>query len=122
MMFDPMPSSIGYIRSGKLLPLAVTSPTRSEALANIPAMSEFVPGYEAGSWFGIGAPRGTPESIIEQLNRVIRVSIDESAVRARLAELGATAIAGSAADFGSFVVRETKRQKAVIQAANIRIN
>ena len=115
MMFDPMPSSIGYIKSGKLLPLAVTSP------ANIPAMSEFVPGYEAGSWFGIGAPRGTPERIIEQLNRATRAGIDDPAVRARLAELGATAIAGSAADFGAFVVHETKRHKAVIQAANIKI-
>jgi tripartite-type tricarboxylate transporter receptor subunit TctC len=121
MMFDPMPSSIGYIKSGKLLPLAVTSPTRSEALAHIPAMSEFVPGYEAGSWFGIGAPRGTPESIIEQLNRATCASIDDPAVRARLAELGATAIAGSSANFAAFVVRETKRQKAVIQAANMNI-
>lgn len=121
MMFDPMPSSIGYIRSGKLLPLATTSPTRSEALANIPAMSEFVPGYEAGSWFGIGAPRGTPESIIEQLNRAARASIDDPAVRARLAELGATAIAGSAADFAAFIVRETTRHEAVIQAANMNI-
>jgi tripartite-type tricarboxylate transporter receptor subunit TctC len=121
MMFDPMPSSIEYIRSGKLLPLAVTSPTRSEALADIPAMSEFVPGYEAGSWFGIGTPRGTPGSIIEELNRAVRASFDDPAVRARLAELGASAIVGSAADFGAFVVRETKRQKAIIEAANIKI-
>ena len=121
MMFDPMPSSIGYIKSGKLVPLAVTSPIRSEALPDIPAMSDFVPGYEAGSWFGIGAPRGTPGDIIERLNREIRMSLDEAGTKARLAELGGIAIAGSAADFGAFIVRETERHGAVIRTANIKI-
>jgi tripartite-type tricarboxylate transporter receptor subunit TctC len=121
MMFDPMPSSIGYIKSGKLVPLAVTSPIRSEALPDVPAMNDFVPGYEAGSWFGIGAPRGTPGDIIERLNREVRMSLDEAGTKARLAELGGIAIAGSAAEFGTFIVRETERHGAVIRTANITI-
>jgi tripartite-type tricarboxylate transporter receptor subunit TctC len=121
MMFDPMPSSIGYIKSGKLVPLAVTSPTRSEALPDVPAMNDFVPGYEAGSWFGIGAPRGTLGDVIERLNREVRMSLDEPGTKARLAELGGIAIAGSAAEFGTFIVRETERHGAVIRTANIKI-
>jgi tripartite-type tricarboxylate transporter receptor subunit TctC len=121
MMFDPMPSSIGYIKSGKLVPLAVTSPIRSEALPDVPAMNDFVPGYEAGSWFGIGAPRATPGDIIERLNREIRMSLDEPGTKARLAELGGIAIAGSAAEFGAFIARETERHGAVIRTANIKI-
>ena len=121
MMFDPMPSSIGYIRSGKLVPLAVTSPIRSEALPDVPAMNDFVPGYEAGSWFGIGAPRGTPGDVIERLNREIRLTLDEAGTKARLAELGGIAIAGSAAEFATFIARETERHGAVIRTANIGI-
>ncbi len=119
-MFDPMSSSIAHIRSGRLFPLAVTSPTRSEALPNVPAMSEFVPGYEAGSWYGIGAPRSTPEEVIRTLNREVNAGLSDSKIRARLADLGATAIPQSPEDFGSFIASEAERFARVIRTANIK--
>jgi tripartite-type tricarboxylate transporter receptor subunit TctC len=118
-MFDPMPSSIAHIRSGKLIPLAVTNPTRSEVLPSVPAMSEFVPGYEAGSWFGIGAPKGTPESIINRINSEVNAGLSDSKIKARLSELGATAIPGTSADFGRFIASETEHFRTVIRAAKI---
>src|SRR5688500_4325194 len=88
VMFDPMPSSIGLINSGRLRPLAVTTSRRSEALPEVPPMSDFVPGYEAGSWFGIGAPRGTPPAIIARLNTEIDAGLSDPGIRARVAALG----------------------------------
>jgi tripartite-type tricarboxylate transporter receptor subunit TctC len=118
-MFDPMPSSIAHIRSGRLIPLAMTSPTRSEALPNVPAMSEFIPGYEAGSWYGIGAPKNTPDHVIRTLNREINAGLSDPKIKARLADLGATAIPQSPADFGSFIASETERFATVIRTARI---
>lgn len=118
-MFDPLPSSIGHIRGGKLRPLAVTSQTRSEALAGVPPMSDFVPGYEAGSWFGLGAPRNTPENIIRDLNDAVNAGLGDSKIKARLAELGGTATARSPSDFGAFLDKETKRFAHVIRTAGI---
>lgn len=118
-MFDPLPSSIAHIRRGKLLPLAVTSLTRSEALPNVPTMSDFVPGYEAGSWFGIGAPRNTPDGIIRRLNDAVNAGLGDSKIRTRLAELGGTANPQSPNDFGSFVAKETERFARVIRTAKI---
>src|SRR6266851_635777 len=119
VMFDPMPSSIGHIRSGKLIALAVTTPTRSEALPNVPAMSDFVPGYEAGSWFGIGAPNSTPLDIVNRLNTEVNAGLADPKIKARLADLGATAVPGSPADFGAFIARETEKYGKVIRAAKI---
>ncbi len=121
VMFDPMPSSIGYIRSGKLIPLAVTTPTRSEALPNVSAMSDFVPGYEAGSWFGIGAPNNTPADIVNRLNTEVNAGLADPKIKARLAELGATAMPGSPADFGAFIARETEKHRKVIREAKITV-
>ncbi len=121
MMFDPMPSSIGYIKSGKLIPLAVTTPVRSEALPDIPAMSDFVPGYEAGSWFGIGAPKGTSVDVVERLSKEVLTGLADPKIKERLAELGATAIPGSPADFGTFIARETERYGTVIRKVNIKV-
>ena len=121
VMFDPMPSSIGYIRSGKLIPLAVTTPTRSEALPNVSAMSDFVPGYEAGSWFGIGAPNKTPADIVNRLNTEVNAGLADPKIKARLADLGATAMPGSPADFGAFIVRETEKYRKVIREAKITV-
>jgi tripartite-type tricarboxylate transporter receptor subunit TctC len=118
-MFDPIPSSIAHIRSGKLIPLAVTSPARSEALPNVPAMSDFVPGYEAGSWYGIGAPRNTPDSVIDRINAEVNAGLSDPKIKARLAELGATAIPGTSAEFGRFIASETERFMRVIRAARI---
>ena len=118
-MFDPLPSSIGHIRGGRLRPLAVTSPTRSEALTNVPPMSDFVPGYEAGSWFGIGAPKNTPGNIIRRLNKAVKAGLGDPKIKARIAELGGTATAQSPSDFAAFIAKETKRFALVIRTAGI---
>lgn len=118
-MFDPLPSSIGHIRSGKLLPLAVTSLTRSEALPDVPPMSDFVPGYEAGSWFGLGAPKKTPDRIIRRLNDAVNAGLGDLRIKARLAELGGTATPRSPSEFASFLATEADRFALVIRAAKI---
>ncbi len=120
-MFDPLPSSIGYVRSGKLIPLAVTTSAPVAALPGVPAMADFVPGYEAGSWFGIGAPKGTSSEVIERLNKEVNAGLAAPSLQARLADMGATAIVGSPADFGAFIGRETERYRMVIHAANITV-
>lgn len=118
-MFDPLPSSIGHIRGGKLRPLAVTSLTRSEALIDVPPMSDFVPGYEAGSWFGLGAPRNTPDDIIRRLNDTVNAGLRDLKIKARLTEIGGTATAQSPSDFATFLAKETERFALVIRTAEI---
>jgi tripartite-type tricarboxylate transporter receptor subunit TctC len=118
-MFDPLPSSIGHIRGGKLRPLAVTSPTRSEALSNVPPMSDFVPGYEGGSWFGLGAPKNTPASIIRGLNAAANAGLGDLKIKARLAEIGGIATAQSPSEFAKFLAAETERFALVIRTAKI---
>ncbi len=120
-MFDPMPSSIGLINSGRLRPLAVTTARRSEALPQVPPMSDFVPGYEAGSWFGIGAPRGTPSAIITRLNTEINAGLADRGIRTLVAGLGGMVMPGSPVAFADFLVAETEKYRAVIRAANIRL-
>src|SRR5262249_36598889 len=122
VMFDPMPSSIGHIRSGKLIPLAVTTLTRSQALPDTAVAAETVPGYEAGSWFGIGAPKGTPHGVLERLNGEVNAAFGNAAIRARLADLGATAMPGSTEEFGAFIARETDSFAGVIRTAKITAN
>jgi tripartite-type tricarboxylate transporter receptor subunit TctC len=119
-MFDPMPSSISHIKNGKLVPLAVTGAKTSEALPGVPVAAVFVPGYEAGAWFGLGAPKGTPTSVIETLNMAVEMSFSDTKVRARLSELGATVMPGSPAEFGAFLSEETKKYAGVIRSANIK--
>jgi tripartite-type tricarboxylate transporter receptor subunit TctC len=119
-MFDPLPSSVSHIRSGRLIPLAVTTSSRTEAFPDVPAASDVVPGYEAGSWFGIGAPKGTAADIVEKLNTEVNAGLETSSIKARLAELGASAVPGSPAQFGNFIVQETERYAGVIRAANIK--
>jgi len=120
-MFDPMPSSIGLINRGRLKPLAVTTSSRSEALPQVPPMSDFVPGYEAGSWFGIGAPRGTPPAIITRLNSEINAGLADPGIRTRVAGLGGMVMPGSPVTFGAFIAAESEKYRAVIRAANIRM-
>jgi tripartite-type tricarboxylate transporter receptor subunit TctC len=115
VMFDPMPSSIAHIKSGKLIPLAVTTPTRSKALPEVPAAAETVAGYEAGSWFAIGAPKGTPANVIERLNDTINAALENASIRSQLAELGATALPGSSAHFGAFIAEETEKYAGAIK-------
>ena len=118
-MFDPLPSSIALIRSGALIPLAVTSAERSRALPNVPSMSDFVPGYEAGSWFGIGAPKDTPDGVIQRLNDAVNAGLGDVDTRTRLAEMGGTATARSPTDFASLIAQETERFAALIRSTSI---
>jgi tripartite-type tricarboxylate transporter receptor subunit TctC len=120
-MFDPMPSSIGLINTGRLKPLAVTTSSRSEALPQVPPMSDFVSGYEAGSWFGIGAPRGTPPAIITRLNTEINAGLADPGFRTRVAGLGGMIMPGSPVTFAAFIAAESEKYRAVIRAANIRL-
>jgi tripartite-type tricarboxylate transporter receptor subunit TctC len=113
--FDPMPSSIGYIRSGKLRALAVTTAERSQALPQLPTVGDFVPGYEASSWYGIGAPRGTPGEIIDRLNREINAGLGDPKLEARLADLGGMVLTGSPAQFGKFIAEETEKWAKVVK-------
>jgi tripartite-type tricarboxylate transporter receptor subunit TctC len=120
VVFSPLPSTIGYIRAGTLRPLAVTTAMRSEAAPDIPAVGEFVAGYEASSWQGVGAPRTTPAAIVDQLNREINAVIADPGMTARLAELGGTVISGSPAEFGKLIADETEKWAKVIKSAGIK--
>jgi tripartite-type tricarboxylate transporter receptor subunit TctC len=114
-MFDNLPSSIGYIRNGKLRALAVTTAARSPQLPDVPAVAEFLPGFEASSWFGVGAPRKTPAAIVERLNREINDGLDHPPVAAKIEALGATVVHGSASEFASFIARETEKWAKVVR-------
>jgi tripartite-type tricarboxylate transporter receptor subunit TctC len=120
VMFDNLPSSIEYVRTGKLRPLAVTTATRSPALPDIPTVGDFVPGFEASVWQGIGAPKNTPPGIIERLNKEINAALADPKVSAKLANLGSTALALSPAEFGQLIADETHKWGRVIRAANIK--
>jgi tripartite-type tricarboxylate transporter receptor subunit TctC len=113
--FDPMPSSIGYVKAGQLRPLAVTTATRSEALPELPTVGDFVPGYEASTWYGVGAPKTTPAEIIERLNKEINAGLADPKLKARLADLGGMMLTGSAAEFGAFIVEETEKWAKVVK-------
>jgi tripartite-type tricarboxylate transporter receptor subunit TctC len=121
VVFSPLPSTIGYIRAGTLRALAVTTAVRSDALPDIPTVGDFVAGYEASSWQGVGAPRTTPAAIIDTLNRAINVVIADPRIKARLADLGGTVLSGSPADFGKFIADETEKWAKVNKAANIKL-
>jgi len=115
VMFPTMSSSIEYVRAGKLGALAVTSATPSEALPQIPTVSDFVPGFEATFWTGIGAPKNTPTDVVDKLNKEINAGLADPRMQARLADLGATAFAGSPADFGEFIAAETEKWAKVVK-------
>src|SRR3989440_2148546 len=106
VMFDNIPTAMEFVRSGQLRGLAVTGAARSETLPDLPTVAEFVPGYEATSWYGLGAPKGTPMEIIERLNREVNASLADPKAKARFAELGAILLPGSAAGFGKLVADE----------------
>jgi tripartite-type tricarboxylate transporter receptor subunit TctC len=115
IMFDNLPTSIEHIRAGNLRPLAITSTTRSELLPNVPTLADFVPGYESSAWYGVGAPKGTPGEIIERLNKEINAMLVDPRMMARIAEMGATRIAGTPADFGKLVAEETEKWGKVVR-------
>jgi tripartite-type tricarboxylate transporter receptor subunit TctC len=115
VMFDTIPQGIEYIRDGKLRALAVTTAARSPALPDVPSLSNFVPGFEAGSWWGIGAPKNTPTAIIDALNREFNAALADPRIGARLAELGTTPLIYSPAQFRAFVEAETEKWAKVIE-------
>jgi tripartite-type tricarboxylate transporter receptor subunit TctC len=121
LMFDTVSNSIEHIRTGKLRALAVTSATRLDALPNVPSIAEFVPGYEAQGWQGIGAPRNTPTAVIDKLNEQINVGLANPTIKARIADSGNSVFASSRSEFTKFVVEYTEKWGKVIRAANIKV-
>jgi len=120
VLFSPIPAAVGYIKAGSLRPLAVTSAKRQDTLPDIPAVGDFVTGYEANGWYGIVAPRSTPAGIVDKLHSEINASTADPKVKDRLAELGATVFASSSADFGKFISEDIDKWSKVIRTANIK--
>src|SRR5262245_4618923 len=120
--FGTTASSIEHIKAGKIRALGVTSTARAEALPDVPTIAEFVPGYEASNWYGVGIPKNTPVEIIDMLNKEINTALADPNMKARLADLGGTVLAGSPADFGKLIADDTEKWSKVIQAANIKAN
>jgi tripartite-type tricarboxylate transporter receptor subunit TctC len=118
--FTTVSNSIAYIRSGQLRALGVSATERLSVLPDIPTLSEFVPGFEAGAWFGIGAPKNTPAEIIDKLNREINAGLADPKLRARLLDLGGSPLSGSPADFGKLFVDETEKWGKVVRAAKLK--
>ena len=121
VMFSPLPESIGAIKAGQVRALAVTTAQRSEALPGIPAVGEFVAGFEASTWQGIGAPKDTPAEIVDRLNKEINLALADPKIEARLADLGSIPMPMSPTDFEKLVVTETEKWGKVIHAANIKL-
>jgi tripartite-type tricarboxylate transporter receptor subunit TctC len=120
VMFPATVSSIEYIRDSRLRALAVTTATRSELLPDIPTVGEFVPGYEASGWFGVGAPKGIPAEIVEKLNKEINAGLADPKLKARLADVGGDVLTLSPADFGRLIAEETEKWAKVVKFANIK--
>ena len=120
VLFDNMPSSIEYLKAGKLRPLAVTTAERSDALPGVPTVAETVPGYEASAWFGLGAPKGTPAEIVDKLNAAVNAGLADPKLKARLADLGGTMLVGPPGDFGKLVVEETEKWAKVVKFSGAR--
>jgi tripartite-type tricarboxylate transporter receptor subunit TctC len=118
--FNPLPSSLEFIRAGKLRALAVTTARRQEVLPDIPSVGEFVPGYEATAWFGIGVPNKTPTEIVDKLNREIKAGLADPKLKARLVDLGGETFAGSPEDFAKFIAAETQKWAKVVKFAGIK--
>jgi tripartite-type tricarboxylate transporter receptor subunit TctC len=120
MMFGDLTSSMEYVRAGKLRALAVSTAARSAALPDVPPLADFLPGYDASGWFGIGAPKATPAALVERLNREVNAGLADPTLKARVADLGAVVFAGSPASFGDFIADETEKWRKVIRAAGIK--
>jgi tripartite-type tricarboxylate transporter receptor subunit TctC len=120
VVFDNITTSIEHIRAGRIRALAVTTATRSDLLPDIPTVAEYLPGYEASGWFGVSAPKNTPADIVERLNNEINAGIADPKMKARFAEFGGTALAGSPADFGKLIVDETEKWAKVVKFAGIK--
>jgi tripartite-type tricarboxylate transporter receptor subunit TctC len=121
VMFDNIPTAMEFVKSGKLRGLAVTGAGRSETLPDLPTVADFLPGYEATSWYGLGAPKGTPTEIVEKLNREVNAILAEPKTKTRFLELGATMLPGSAADFGKLVADETEKWGKVVKFSGAKV-
>ena len=119
--FNPLPSSLNFIQTGKLRALAVTSATRQAALPDVPTVGEFVPGYEGTAWFGIGAPKNTPKEIVDKLNQEINAGLADPKLKARLEELGGVPMSMTPADFGKFITDETEKWGKVVKFADLKV-
>jgi len=122
VMFDNIPTCAEHVKSGKLRGLAVTSTTRSDVLPDLPVVADFLPGYEASAWYGIGAPKGTPPEIIERLNKAVNEILADPRAKARFAELGAFLLPGSALDFGKLLANETDKWGKVVKFAGAKVD
>jgi tripartite-type tricarboxylate transporter receptor subunit TctC len=120
VIFDNIPTSIGYLRAGRLRPLAVTGATRSALLPDVPTVSDFVPGYEATAWYGIGAPKNTPAEIVATLNKEINAGLADPQLKGRFAEVGADTMPMTPAGFGKFIAEETEKWGKVVRFAGIK--
>jgi tripartite-type tricarboxylate transporter receptor subunit TctC len=120
VMFEAMPTLVGHLREGKLRALGVGSATRSSVFPDVPAIGEFLPGYEGNVWFGIGAPRQTPRDIVERLNKEINAGLNDPALRAKVTQFGGTPLTGSSAEFEKLFVRDSEKWAKVVQAAGAR--
>jgi tripartite-type tricarboxylate transporter receptor subunit TctC len=120
LMFDNLPTSLEFIKSGKLRPLAVTTAARAEVVPNLPVVADFVPGYEASAWYGVGVPKGTPAEIIGKLNAALNAMLADPVAKARFTDLGASLLPGSPADFGKLIADETDKWGKVIRFAGIK--
>jgi tripartite-type tricarboxylate transporter receptor subunit TctC len=121
VLFDNLPASIEYIKAGKVRPLAMTTSSRSEAFPDLPTVGEYVPGYEASPWWGVGAPKNTPAEIVEKLNKEINAALADPKINARLTELGASPLKGSPADFGRHLADETEKWARVVKFAGAKV-
>ena len=121
VIFSPVPESIEHVKAGKLRPLAVTTAAPLDVLPNVPTVGAFVPGYEASGFAGIGAPKGTPAEIIDKLNQEINAGLADPKIKARIAELGGSVLAGSPAAFGTLVANDTAKWAKVIRFADIKV-
>jgi tripartite-type tricarboxylate transporter receptor subunit TctC len=120
VIFGTMPAVIELIKAGKLRALGVTTATRSDQLPDVPPIGDFVPGYDASQWYGIGAPKGTPADVIERLNKETNAVLADPKIKARLAELGASVVTGSPADFGKLIVDETAKWAKVVKISGVK--
>jgi tripartite-type tricarboxylate transporter receptor subunit TctC len=120
VMFDTMPECIELVRAGTLRPLAVTTATRSPVLPNLPAIGDFLPGYESSAWYGVGAPRNIPAEIVDMLNQEVNAGLADPKLKARLADLGGTVIAGSPGDFAKFVADDAEKWAKVVKFAGVK--
>jgi len=118
--FGPMPASVEHIKAGRLRALAITTAKRSESMPDLPTVGELLPGYEASTWYGIGAPKAIPAEIVDKLNKEINAALADHKIKERLADVGSTPVIGSAADFGKFIADETEKWAKVMKLANIK--